>query len=48
MDILGHMDVLTDVLTVAAGRGNELQDKIVSDVARIAENIPLGADGCCD
>lgn len=48
VDILGHMDVVTDVLTIAAGRGNELQDKIVSDVARIAENIPLGADGCCD
>ena len=48
VDILGHMDVVADVLTIAAGRGDELQDKIISDVARIADNIPLGADGCCD
>lgn len=42
------MDVLADVLVVASGRGHELQDKIVSDVARIADNIALEADGCCD
>ena len=48
VDILGHMDVVADVLTIAAGRGDELQDKIISDVGRIADNIPLGADGCCN
>ena len=48
MDILGHMDVIKDALIVASGRGHELKDRITSDVARIAANIPLGADGCCD
>ena len=45
VDILGHMDVLTDVLTIASGHGDELQDKIVSDVKRIADNIKLDV-GC--
>ena len=48
MDILGHMDVIRDALVVASGQGHELKDRIISDVARIADNIPLGADGCCD
>lgn len=45
VDILGHVDVLRDVLTIASGHGDELQDKILSDVKRIADNIKLDV-GC--
>ncbi len=45
VDILGHMDVLKDILTIASGHGDELQDKILSDVKRIADNIKLDV-GC--
>lgn len=39
------MDVLKDILTIASGHGDELQDKILSDVKRIADNIKLDV-GC--
>lgn len=45
VDILGHVDVLTDILTIASGHGDQLQDKILSDVKRIADNIKLDV-GC--
>ncbi|EIE21902.1 Lecithin:cholesterol acyltransferase [Coccomyxa subellipsoidea C-169] len=45
VDILGHMDVLEDILTIASGHGDDLQDKIISDVKRIADNIKLDV-GC--
>ena len=48
VDILGHMDVLADVLTIAAGHGDILEDKITSDVRRIAGNINIDEDDCCD
>jgi hypothetical protein len=44
VDILGHMDVLADLLTIAAGHADEVGDKIVSDVERIAANVPLEID----
>ncbi|KAK9918842.1 hypothetical protein WJX75_007445 [Coccomyxa subellipsoidea] len=45
VDILGHMDVLSDILTIASGHGDQLEDKIISDVKRIADNIKLDV-GC--
>ena len=42
------MDVLADVLTIAAGHGDILEDKITSDVRRIAGNINIDEDDCCD
>lgn len=47
VDILGHMDVLADVLTIASGHGHILKDSIVSDVRRIAANIDISEDDCC-
>jgi hypothetical protein len=48
VDILGHMDVLADVLTIAAGHGHILEDKISSDVRRIAANINIDEGNTCD
>lgn len=39
------MDVLSDILTIASGHGDQLEDKIISDVKRIADNIKLDV-GC--
>lgn len=41
------MDVLADVLTIASGHAEEVEDKIVSDVKRIADNVRLDLDNDC-
>jgi phospholipid:diacylglycerol acyltransferase len=41
VDILGNTALLTDVLHIAAGQTDKLEDSIASDIARIAGNVPL-------
>ena len=41
VDILGNAALLADVLHIAAGETRELGDQVVSDIPRIAANVPL-------
>jgi hypothetical protein len=43
VDILSNVDLLTDVIKIVAGAGHELKDVIISDISRIADNIPVDA-----
>ncbi|KAK9829180.1 hypothetical protein WJX72_004349 [[Myrmecia] bisecta] len=44
VDILAHVDVMVDVLKIAAGAGDELDDKILSEIDNIASRIDLNDD----
>jgi phospholipid:diacylglycerol acyltransferase len=44
VDILSNVEVLADVLRIAAGRGHELQDQIVSNISQIAERVSPDAE----
>ncbi|KAJ1619210.1 hypothetical protein T492DRAFT_890713, partial [Pavlovales sp. CCMP2436] len=39
VDILGNHKLLADLLAMAAGRAGKLEDSVVSDIPRIAEEI---------
>ncbi len=39
MDILGNEALLADVLKIAAGRGEEMEDQIFSAINEIADRI---------
>ena len=39
IDILGNEDVLRDLLTIASGRGGELQDEVTSGIDAIAQQF---------
>lgn len=39
VDILANVDMMTDVLKIAAGYGHELKDNITSQIATISESI---------
>jgi phospholipid:diacylglycerol acyltransferase len=39
VDILGNEEMLSDVLRVATGHGDEVQDRIVSRIEQIADNV---------
>ena len=39
IDILGNAHMLMDVLAIVSGRGKQLQDEYVSDIASIAQLI---------
>jgi len=41
IDIMGNTEFLKDILTIACGHGDTLEDRIVSDIERIAANVPL-------
>lgn len=43
IDILGNDAVLRDVITVVAGRADELADIVVSDIDRIAAAVDWAA-----
>lgn len=44
VDILSNVDLISDVLTIAAGHGDKLDDVIISEIRSIADNIPYGAE----
>ena len=44
MDILSNDGVLKDIIKIATGHGDELEDKIHSSIDDIVARIPLGAD----
>nr|ANH71127.1 phospholipid: diacylglycerol acyltransferase [Lobosphaera incisa]ANH79231.1 phospholipid:diacylglycerol acyltransferase [Lobosphaera incisa] len=44
VDILAHVDLMVDILKVAAGAGDELDNKIVSQIDRIVSRTDLEAD----
>ena len=44
VDILSHYDVLTDIIKIATGHAEELEDQIHSSIDDIVEQIPVGAD----
>ena len=41
VDILGNQHMLADLLHIAAGRTADVGDQVVSDLPRIAANVPL-------
>eukprot|EP00667_Euglena_gracilis_P005323 EG_transcript_5361 len=41
VDIMGNSEFITDVLSLAVGRGAELDSRIVSDIERIAAQVTL-------
>ena len=44
VDLLGNVNVLADIVSLAAGRGDEMQDVWVSDVRAIAGRVRLPTD----
>lgn len=41
VDVLGHADILADVVAIATGSGGALTDRFHSDVRAIAARLPL-------
>lgn len=39
VDILGNIGVISDVLHIAAGKGDTLEDRVTSDIPRIADGV---------
>lgn len=45
VDVLGHEDVLADIVAIAAGRGDQLGDRFVSAAREVAGRVRLPTDG---
>ena len=41
VDILGNHEVISDILAVATGRGNTLEDRLLSNITEIAARTGL-------